>query len=157
MNLETQNRITTRKGMAMKLKILSSPMWAATIEDRPSGLAEKLEPLSAAGANLEFVLGRRLAENPGSGVLFVTPLRGSRLQRAAARAGFLRSNGLHSLRIEGPDRRGVGARLARRLGEAGINLRGFAASATGRRFVAYFAFDDVDDLRKAARLLRRMK
>jgi hypothetical protein len=140
----------------MKLTITSCPMWAATVEDRPSGLAEKLEALVAAGARLEFVLGRRLAEKPGSGVLFVTPLTGAPLRRAANRAGFLQSNGLHCLRIEGIARPGLAARLTRRLGDAGINLRGFAASAIGRRLVAHLAFDDVDDLRRAARLLRHL-
>jgi hypothetical protein len=49
-------------------------LWAAMLQDRVGGLAGKLAPLAAAGANLEFIIARRAPEQPGRGVVFVTPL-----------------------------------------------------------------------------------
>ena len=46
----------------MKLKITRAAVWAADIEDRPGGLAEKLGALAKAGTNLDFILAR---ERPG--------------------------------------------------------------------------------------------
>ena len=38
----------------MKLKVSRTDVWAATIDDRPGGLADKLDALAAAGANLKL-------------------------------------------------------------------------------------------------------
>jgi hypothetical protein len=138
----------------MKLTAASTGIWAAGIEDRPAALAEKLETLAQAGANLGFVLARRAPEKPGKGVVFVAPLEGVRQCRAAVNHGFVRTNSLHALRVEGADKPGAAARLGRILGDAGINLRGFSANVVGRKFVAYLAFDDVDDMKAALKALR---
>ncbi|MGH7774989.1 MAG: amino acid-binding protein, partial [Candidatus Binatia bacterium] len=59
-------------------------VWVAEIDDRPGGLAEKLEALVKAGANFEFVISRRAPEKPGKGVVFLTPIRGTAQKRAAS-------------------------------------------------------------------------
>jgi ACT domain-containing protein len=138
------------------MKIAKVDVWAATIKDRPGGLAEKLVPLSKAGANLAFVIARRQADRPGKGVVFVTPIKGGKQIAAAKKAGFKRSRSLRSLVIRGPDRRGLGSKMAAALGQAGINLRGLSAAAVGKEFVAYFAFDKLSDSAKAARILRKI-
>ena len=48
-------------------------VWAATIEDKPGGLARVLAELREEGADLQFIIARRA--EPGKGVVFVTPLR----------------------------------------------------------------------------------
>ena len=50
-------------------------VWAARITDDPGAMAGVLTALSKAGADLDFVIGRRSSEAPGEGVVFVTPLR----------------------------------------------------------------------------------
>ena len=70
--------IITSRAVHVKLKITRAVIWAAHIEDRPGGLAEKLEALAQAGANLDFILARRAPESPGMGVVFVAPLKGER-------------------------------------------------------------------------------
>ena len=72
----------------MKMNVSRTDTWAATIEDRPGGLADKLGALAAAGANLEFIIARRAPEQRGSGVVFVTPLKGAKQVRAAQAAGL---------------------------------------------------------------------
>ena len=62
----------------MDLFVERVDVWAATIEDKPGGLADVLAVLRDAGANLQSVIARRARDQPGKGVLFVTPLQGDR-------------------------------------------------------------------------------
>ena len=140
----------------MKLSVTRTDVWAATIEDRPGGLAEKLEALAAAGVSLEFIIGRRMAEQPGKGVVFVTPIKGARQVKAAQAAGFAKAEHLHSVRIEGGDKPGLGAKLTAALAEAGLNLRGISGAALGRRFVAHLALDNAEEAARAAAALKRL-
>jgi hypothetical protein len=126
------------------------------MKDRPGALAEKLETLSEAGANLEFVIARRTHDRKKGGVVFVTPLKGAKQLRAAREAGFEKADSMHSLRVEAPDKPGVGAQITAALAELDINLRGVSAAAVGRRSVCYLAFDSAKDTERAARKLRGM-
>jgi len=139
----------------MPYSIRKIDVWAAEIEDRPGGLAEKLEALAKAGASLEFIISRRAPDKPGKGVVFLTPVRGAKQTRAAIDAGLGTTDSLHSLRVEGPDRPGLGTKMTRALADAGINLRGLSAAALGRKSVAYFAFDSANDAANAIKLLRK--
>ena len=130
-------------------------VWVGTIEDRPGALMEKLELLADAGASLEFVIARRAPEKPGTGVVFLAPLRGAGQTGAAKKAGLEKATGLHSLRLEASDRRGLGAKITQAVADAGINMRGLSAAAIGRRSVSYFAFDSDADAKKAARILKK--
>ena len=140
----------------MALNVTRADVWAASIEDRPGGLAEKLAALAEAGAQLEFVIARRASERPGTGVVFLTPLKGAAQIRAAKKAGLEKTKSLHSLRVEGPDQAGLGAKMTQALAQAGINLRGLSAAAIGRRCVVHLTLDSTADATKAARLLKRL-
>jgi len=130
-------------------------VWASTIEDTPGGLADVLEALREAGADLRSIIARRSPEAPGKGVVFVTPLQGDREISAAAQVGFNVARSLHSVRIMGQDRPGIAAELTRKLAEGGVNLRGFSASVIGTQFVAYAAVDRLDDANKAIAILAK--
>lgn len=140
----------------MKLKARRAALWAAGLEDRPGGMAEKLGALAEAGADLDFILARRAPESPGRGVIFVAPLKGEKQMRAASDAGFVQTEIMHAVRVEGVNRPGMGREIAGALAAAGINLRGFSASALGRRFIAYLALDKNKDATKAIRALQRL-
>ncbi|GAG40857.1 unnamed protein product, partial [marine sediment metagenome] len=94
-------------------------VWAASIRDEAGGLSQLLAGLRDAGADLDFVIARRTPEKPGTGVVFVTPLRGDREVAAAARLGFNVTNSVHSARIEGDNRPGVAAEVTEKLTAAG--------------------------------------
>lgn len=130
-------------------------VWAASIEDRPGGLALVLAALREAGADLQFIISRRAPEAPGKGVVFVTPLQGDREIRAAAEVGFNVTRKLHSVRVMGADRPGIAAELTQKLADRGLNLRGFSASVIGAQFVAYVAVDSRDDANKAIAILEK--
>lgn len=138
----------------MDLLVERVDVWVATIQDRPGGLAEVLDALRLAGADLQFIIARRAPEKPGTGVVFVTPLQNDREIRAAAQVGFNVSQSLHSIRIMGRDRPGIAAELTQKLADGGINLRGFSASVIGAQFVAYVAVDSLDNANKAMGILK---
>jgi hypothetical protein len=136
------------------LKAAKVEVWAATIQDRAGGAADKLEALAQAGASLEMLLARRT--EPGQGVMFVTPVKGARATRAANMAGFGKPGNIHSVRIQGRDRPGLGARIARALGDAGISFRGLSAAAIGTSFISYLACDSAGDAERAVAVLKKL-
>jgi hypothetical protein len=139
--------------VTVDLLVEKEDVWAAGVDDKAGALAAKLSALSDAGADLGFIIVRRAPEKPGTGVVFVTPLRGDREVRAAAAVGFTVTSGLHSVCVEGPDEPGVAARLSKVIGAAGINMRGFSAAALGTRFVVHIGVDSADDQEAVLRLL----
>lgn len=91
----------------MELSVERVDVWAATIEDKPGGLAQVLNALRQAGVDLQFVVARRTPEAAGKGVVFVAPLQGESEIRAATQAGFSVSPSLHSVRVMGMDQLGI--------------------------------------------------
>ena len=140
----------------MALKIQRVDTWAAPLEDRPGELAAKLKSLAQAGVNLEFVIARRAPDKPGEGVVFVTPIKGAAGTRAARTAGFIKTNSLHTVRIEGADKKGEGTKITQALAEQGLNLRGLSAAAVSKKFIAHLALDTAADAAKAVRILRAL-
>ncbi|MDM8008781.1 MAG: amino acid-binding protein [Phycisphaerae bacterium] len=140
----------------MKLKISNEDVWVTGMKDRPGSLAAKLADLARAGANLEFVIARRESSIPGTGVVFVTPLKGAKQIKAAKEAGFAKSKSLHSLRITCANKKGLGAALTRALAKEGVNLRGFSGAALAKQCVFHLAFDKAADARKAVAILKKM-
>jgi hypothetical protein len=140
----------------MKLKLSRVDMWAASIEDRAGGAADKLESLAQAGVDLEFVFARRTPEQPGKGILFVTPVKGRKAVKAAQEAGLEKSENVCALRIEGADKPGMTAIMVRALANAGISFRALSAAAIGRKFATYLALDTAEDAARANRELKKL-
>jgi hypothetical protein len=138
----------------MSLTVERVSVWAATIDDQPGGLAGKLAPLAEAGADLEFAIARRAPDKPGTGVVFVTPVRGEAQTSAAEKAGFATADSLHSVRIEGDNQPGLCSQLTRKLADAGINLRGLSAAVIGTRFIMHLGLDTTEDAEKAMSILQ---
>ncbi|EEA01027.1 amino acid-binding ACT domain protein [Burkholderia sp. H160] len=139
----------------MDLLVERIDVWAATIEDRPGGLAEVLSALRDAGADLQFIVSRRTPEAPGKAVVFLAPLQNDREIRAASQVGFNVTPSLHSVRVMGTDRPGIIAELTQKFAAEGINLRGVSAAAIGTQFVAYLAMDSLDDTVRAIGILQQ--
>jgi len=137
----------------MELLVEKEEVWAASIEDKPGALATVLQGLAAAGADLDFIIVRRAPEKPGTGVVFVTPIRGDREIRAATTLGFSATSTLHSVRVEGPNQPGIAAKIAQQVADAGINMRGFSAAALGAQFVAHVGLDSAEDASRVVELL----
>ncbi|MHC4761838.1 MAG: ACT domain-containing protein [Planctomycetota bacterium] len=130
-------------------------VWATTIKNECGGLAVKLAGLREAGADLDFIIARRAPEKPGTGVLFVTPLRGDREIAAAASLGFNVTRSIHSVRFEGDNKPGIAAELTQKLAAAGLNLRGLSVAVIGSRFILYIGLDNAEDAENALNILRK--
>jgi hypothetical protein len=139
----------------MALDVTRVQTWAAGIEDVPGGVAGKLEALAEAGADLDFVIARRSPDKPATGVVFVAPIAQAQ-EGAAKEAGFDTSDSLHTLRVQGPDAPGLGARMTRAVADAGLNMRGLSAAAIKGQCVCYLAFDTDADAEKAAGIIRNL-
>jgi hypothetical protein len=137
----------------MALLVSKVEVWAGDLPDQAGGLARVLEALVDGGADLECVIGRRRPEEPGSGEVFVTPIKSKKAQTAAQSVGLARTD-IATLRIEGPDKPGLGARMMRAVAEGGVNVRGISALVLGNKFVAYMGFDNPADLAAAMKALK---
>ena len=131
------------------ISVEKQDVWVATVNDRPGGLKEKLEGLAMAGADLEFIIARRLHDDNAHGLLFITGLSGEKQTAAALQLGFKRGDSLHQLRVRGPDEAGIGYRITSALTDAGINLRGVSAARLDHEFSMYLSFDTEADAHKA--------
>ena len=138
----------------MELIVKRETVWAASMEDKPGSLAKKLCVLAEAGADLDFIIARRAPDKPGTGVVFVTPLRGDAEIDAASQIGFNVTNRLHSLRVEGENQEGIAAKLTAKLGDAGVNLRGLSGAVIGTRFVLHLGLDTEADVERVIRILK---
>lgn len=137
----------------MAYTIRKVEVWAADILNRPGTLARVLEALARAGASLEFLVARRVTENTSR--VFVAPLKGNKQKRAAGDVGLVPAAGMHSIRIEGPDRPGLGVQMTRSVAAAGINIRGASAATIGRKSVFYMAFKTEAEGQAAAKAIRK--
>lgn len=138
----------------MAVTVTKIDVWSGMLDDQPGGLARILEQLSGAKANLEMVVARRQPDRPGSGIVFLAPVKGKKVSEVATGTCLRPAEGLAALRIQGDDRPGLGHRLTQTIADAGISLRGLSAAVIGRKFVAYLAFDSAADADQAARALR---
>lgn len=137
----------------MTLLVEHVDVLAATIQDQPGAVAAALDELREAGADLQFIIARRAPDSPGKGVLFVTPLQGDSEVAVAAQLGFNVTRSVNTVRVMGPDRRGIAAELTKKIADAAINLRGFSASVIGPQFVAYIAVDSGEDANRVIEVL----
>lgn len=137
----------------MSFSIKSVETHVVDVVNKPGMMARILEGLSNAGANLEFVIGRRVNENTSR--LFFAPIQGAKQTRSAADLGLQRASGMHCLRVEGPDRAGLGAAITRGIAAAGINMRGLSAAAVGKRSVCYIAFASAAEASQAGKAIKK--
>jgi hypothetical protein len=140
----------------MAVSVKKVRMWRKEVEDRPGALAATLEPLAAAGADLQVVVGRGPAVAPGAGqaAIAVYPVTGRKAIAAAQQAG-LSAWAIPALLVEGDNRPGLGHAIAQALSEAQINLAYVMAQVVGRRYAAVLGFESDADAARAAALIKK--
>ena len=140
----------------MMLKVTKTEVWAAEIDDRPGGLALTLKAISDFGADLDCVIARRQPDKKGKGVVFIEPLTGKEQLDNADQAGFHATKKLATLKIEGPNKPGIGAEITKAIGDDQVSMYGLSAVAMGRKFVCYASFDTAGDADRAMDALKRL-
>ena len=138
----------------MPLKIQTVDVWATQLLDHPGDLGRVLTALANAGANVECVIARRQEEKPGTGVVFVSPIKGKKVIDAAELAGMQPATNLGTLRVESADKPGLGAKMCSAISDAGINLKGVSAAVIGNKSVVYLGFDSPEDAKRAVKALK---
>jgi hypothetical protein len=132
-------------------------IWTAEVDDKPGATSGIFNTLAEAGANLRFVIARRQPDKPGKGILFVSPILGGKPETAALRANLKKRDDVVGVRVEGTNEPGIGFKLTKALGAAGLNLRALVANAVGNQFAAVIAFDSAGDAEKGFQILKQLK
>jgi hypothetical protein len=136
----------------MSYKLSKADVWAVDVMNRPGMLARVLESLRNAGAELEFMIARKAADTTSR--VFLSPVKGKKQKAAAAEVGLVPATGMHCLRIEGPDKAGIGADITRAVADHDANLRGASAAAIGKKMVMHLAFESEADMDAAKKIVR---
>jgi predicted amino acid-binding ACT domain protein len=137
----------------MALTIKRITLWRREVANQPGVLASTLEPLARAGADLRLVMGYRFPEATGRAAIEVFPVSGKKVSAGAEAAG-LQAFDLACLLVEGDNRPGLGAALARALADARVNIVFLVAQVVGRRFTAAIGFESEAALTQASRVIK---
>lgn len=138
--------------MAVSVKRIT--LWRADVENRPGVLASALEPLAGAGADLRLVMGYRFPNAPEHSAIELYPVSGKKATAAAASAGLHEAAHIPCLLVEGDNRPGLGAAIARGLADAKVNIAFLMAQVIGRKFSAAIGFDDAEGAGRAVGIVK---
>lgn len=138
----------------MPATIKKITLWRVEVQDRPGALADVLEPLAAAKGDLQAVMGYRLPGDKTRSAIEVWPVSGKKLTEAAEGAGLTPAS-IPALLVTGPNKSGVGQKLARAAADAGINMTFVVAQVVGTRYSAVLGFESDVACSQAAKLLKR--
>jgi hypothetical protein len=137
----------------MSFKLDRIHVWAGEVADQAGGVAAKLSLLAQAGANLEYIYTRRQDDKPGTGILYIAPISGPLVVKAAKSAGLHEVDSPIVLRVEGDNSAGLAHRLTNQWAVEGLSLHGLMMSVLSEKFVGYVSFDTVGDANRAAAIL----
>ena len=138
--------------MAVKVKRIT--LWRKELENRAGTLADTLDPVAKAGADLQVVMGYCYPGDRTRAAVELFPIASKKATAAAQGAG-LSAMSMAALHVEGDNRPGVGHALTRALADAGVNLDFLVAQVMGRKFSAVFGFETEADAGKASALLKK--
>jgi hypothetical protein len=138
--------------MAVSVKAIK--LWRSEVANQPGALAKVLAPLAQAGTDLQLLMGYRFPGNETRAAVELFPVTGKK-QAAAAQAVGLRTSSVPALLVEGDNKRGAGHTISAAIADAGINMSFIVAQVVGRKFSAVFGFENDEDARKAAALIKK--
>src|SRR5271156_6100290 len=78
-------------GTAMPVTVKSISLWRKEAENKTGLLAQTLEPLTKAGADLGVVMGYRLPGNEAKAAIEIYPVSGKKVKAAATETGLAAS------------------------------------------------------------------
>jgi hypothetical protein len=137
----------------MPVTVKSITLWRKELENQAGTLAETLEPLAEAGADLQVVMGYRYPGEETKAAVEVYPITGKKAIAKAKEAGLAASS-IPTLLVEGDDRPGLGYSVAQAIAGTGINMAFLVAQVTGRKYSCVVGFDNEADAKKAAGLIK---
>ena len=138
----------------MPVTVKSISLWRKEVENQVGVLAQTLEPVTKAGANLRVLMGYRYPGDGNKAAIELYPITGQKVTTAAEEAG-LASSTIPTLLVEGDDRPGLGLAIAQAIAGAEVNMTFFVAQAIGRRYSAVIGFASEADAKTAAPLIKK--
>ena len=138
----------------MAITVKKITLWRKEVTNSPGILADVLEPLAAAGANLRVVMGYTFPGQSDRAAIELYPVAGKKVTDAAHGAG-LEASPIPCLLVEGDDRAGLGAEMARGVAAQGVNVSFLMAETVGRRFSAVLGFQTDADASTAANAIKK--
>jgi len=138
----------------MPVTVKSISLWRKEAENKTGLLAQTIEPLARAGADLGVVMGYRLPGNEGKAAIEIYPVSGRKMTTAATGTG-LAASAIPTLLVEGDNKAGLAHKIAQTIAEAGFDLSFFVAQAIGRRYSAIIGFANDADAKRAATLIKK--
>jgi hypothetical protein len=138
----------------MPLTVKKITLWRKELHNRPGTLAEALEPVSKAGADLHVVMGYCYPGDRTKAAVELFPVTGKKATAAAQSAG-LAPSGIPALHVEGENRPGLGHVVTRALADGGVNLDFLVAQVIGRKYSAVIGFEHDADADKAISLIKK--
>jgi hypothetical protein len=140
----------------MEVTVRNVTIWRKEVVNQPGELAGTLDPLVAAGVNLKVLMGYRLPGEEGKAAIELYPVAGKKATKAATAVGLAASS-IPALHVEGDDKPGLMRSIAAALAGAGINICFLVAQVVGRKYTAIWGFESVQEARKAAALIKKVK
>jgi hypothetical protein len=137
--------------MAVTVKKIT--LWRKEVAHEAGALASVLEPLAQAGGNLRVVMGYAIPGEFNRAAVEMFPVSGKKATAAATAAG-LSASPIACLLVEGDDRAGLGAAMARGIADAGVNISFMMAETVGRKFSAVFGFQSDADVGTASKAIK---
>lgn len=138
----------------MAVTVKKVTLWRSEVENKPGILANVLEPLANAGADLQVVMGYRYPGNESKAAIELYPVSGKK-STAAAQAAGLSASSIPTLLVEGDNKAGLGYAIAKAIADAGINMSFLVAQVMGKKYSAIFGFETDADAHKAATLIKK--
>jgi len=138
----------------MPLKVKRITLWRKELANQVGTLAETLDPLAQAGADLQVVMGYCYPGDRTRAAVELFPVSTKKATAAAQGAG-LAAAGVPALHVEGDNRAGVGHAITRALADAGVNLDFLVAQVIGRKFSLVLGFESDADAQKAVALIKK--
>ncbi len=137
----------------MSVRVRAITLWRAEVDNQPGVLAQTLEPLAAAGADLQVVMGYRFPGDRARAAIEIFPVTGARALSAAQAAG-LSEAAISALHVEGDNRAGLGHAIAKTLADAGTNIDFLLAQVSGHRHSTVIGFESREDANRALPLIK---
>lgn len=137
----------------MANRVQAIEVWAGDIQNKAGMLARVLEAMATAGAQLEFMIARRVTDHTSR--VFLAPIKGKKQVEAAGDVGLVRAKGMFAICVEAANRAGLAAQLTRAVAAKGVNLRGASAAAIGNKARIYLAFATKGDMQQAMTVVKK--
>jgi hypothetical protein len=138
----------------MPVSVKNISLWRREVGNQIGTLAQTLEPVTKAGANLRVLMGYRYPGNESRAAIEVYPVSGKKVSAAATGAG-LEASSIPTLLVEGDDKPGLGLAIAQAIAGAGVNMTFFVAQVIGRKYSAVIGFGSEADAKAAAPLIKK--